>query len=43
VQAQGAERVIVVVEEAEQAARQLYASVGLKPRWKLYLYNKQSE
>jgi ribosomal protein S18 acetylase RimI-like enzyme len=42
-QAHGAERAIVVVEEAEQAARQLYESVGLKPRWKLYLYSKHSD
>jgi mycothiol synthase len=42
-QAHGAEQVIVVVEEAEQAARQLYESIGLKLRWKLYFYSKQSE
>ncbi|MBA3944106.1 MAG: GNAT family N-acetyltransferase [Herpetosiphonaceae bacterium] len=37
---QGAESVIVVVEEAEDAAHALYESVGLRPRWNLYTYSK---
>jgi mycothiol synthase len=39
-QARGAESVVVLVEEAEQAARALYESVGLKPCWQLSLYSK---
>lgn len=38
---QGARSAIVIVGQAEQAARALYASVGLKPCWKLYLYGKE--
>jgi len=36
----GAESVMVIVEEAEQAARELYGSVGLKPCWQLSLYKQ---
>jgi mycothiol synthase len=39
-QRQGAERVVVIVEEAEEAARKLYASVGLRRQWDLTLYTK---
>ena len=38
--ARGVETVVVIVEEAEQAARAFYESVGFKPRWKLFLYSK---
>lgn len=37
----GAEHVIVIVEEAEQAAQALYGSVGLEPRWRLFLFSKE--
>ncbi len=37
----GAKRVIVIVEETEQAAVQLYKSVGLKHCWNIHLYSKQ--
>jgi mycothiol synthase len=36
----GAERVVVIVEEAEEAACQLYASIGLRRQWDLTLYTK---
>ncbi len=39
-QRRGAESVMVIVEEAEQAARALYASVGLKACGQLFLYDK---
>jgi ribosomal protein S18 acetylase RimI-like enzyme len=39
-QVRGAESIMVIVEEAEQAARTLYESVGLKPCWQLSLYSK---
>jgi mycothiol synthase len=39
-QARGAETAVVIVEEAEQAARALYESVGFKPCWKPFLYSK---
>jgi len=38
----GAERVIVIVEAAEEAAVQLYAAVGFEKRWSLTLYTKRS-
>ncbi len=39
-QVRGAESVMVIVEEAELAARALYESVGLEPCWQLSLYSK---
>jgi mycothiol synthase len=39
-QRRGAERAVVIVEEAEEAACQLYASVGLRRQWDLTLYTK---
>lgn len=36
----GAERVIVIVESAEEAACRLYASVGFEHQWNLSLYTK---
>jgi mycothiol synthase len=36
----GAERVIVIVESAEEAACRLYASVGFEHQWNLRLYAK---
>jgi len=36
----GAERVIVIVEAAEEAACALYASVGLREQWSLSWYTK---
>ncbi|HSH80503.1 MAG TPA: GNAT family N-acetyltransferase [Herpetosiphonaceae bacterium] len=39
-QVRGAESVVVIVEEAEEAARALYESVELKPCWRLFLYSK---
>jgi ribosomal protein S18 acetylase RimI-like enzyme len=38
----GAERVIVIVESAEEAACRLYASVGFEQRWNLSLYAKSA-
>jgi ribosomal protein S18 acetylase RimI-like enzyme len=38
----GAERVIVIVEAAEEAAYALYRSVGFEPRWALSWYTKDS-
>ena len=38
--AHGAEQVIVIVEAAEQAAVELYTSIGLEQRWNLSLYHK---
>jgi mycothiol synthase len=40
---QGMEEVIVIVEAAEEPARQLYESVGLTPRWKIILYGNTIE
>lgn len=39
-QRRGAERVIVIVEQAEEAACRLYASVGLTRQWELTLYTR---
>ncbi len=39
-QVRGVESVIVLVEEAEHAARELYESVGFKSCWQLSLYNR---
>jgi mycothiol synthase len=39
--AHGAEQVIVIVEAAEQAAVELYTSIGLERCWNIYLYSKQ--
>jgi mycothiol synthase len=38
----GAERVIVIVETAEEAACALYASVGFREQWRLSCYTKDS-
>ena len=38
-QQRGAERAIVIVEAAEEAARQLYAAVGFEDQWNLTLYS----
>ncbi len=38
-QQRGAERAIVIVEAAEEAARQLYAAVGFEDQWELTLYS----
>jgi len=40
--AHGAERVIVIVEAAEEAARALYASVGFREQWGLSWYTKDT-
>ena len=37
---QGAERVVVIVEAAEDLAVRLYSSVGLARQWQLFLYSK---
>lgn len=39
----GAERVIVIVEAAEEAACALYTSVGFARRWSLSWYTKERE
>lgn len=39
--AAGAERVIVIVEQAEDAARRLYRSVGMVSQWRLFLYAEE--
>jgi mycothiol synthase len=41
-QQHGAERVIVIVEAAEEAAHQLYAAVGFEKQWSLNLCTKHS-
>lgn len=40
--ARGAKEVIVIAEQAEQAAIELYTSVGLEPRWNIYWYSKSA-
>jgi mycothiol synthase len=39
-QQEGAERAIVIVEAAEQAASQLYVAVGFEQQWSLTLYTR---
>ena len=39
----GMQNVLVIVDASEEPACQLYKSIGLVPRWKLYLYGKQRE